>query len=184
MDAVLEPISIPTEFQDKPKRRKLTLDDAKAIARLVARRKLNESEACHVLGIVPAQWQVFKCRHKVSVMFESIISRTKGLTINHAIERLERAGEDQDITLPNGKVITKRGDWRADAARLPLIDPQRFGDRQQPGNQTNVLIGDDMAAKVIALFAQSKQRQIGNITNPREDKLLDAPKTIDPIEQK
>jgi hypothetical protein len=182
--AELETINLPEATEDKPKRRKLSLLDVQSIAKLVARRKLTETEACHILEIVPEQWFGFKCKAKNKAHFDIIISRTRGNVINNAIERLERAGADQDITLPNGKVITKRGDWRADAARLPLIDPERFGDRQQPGNQTNVLIGDDMAARVIALFAQSKQRQIGSITNPREDKLMDAHKTIDNIEQK
>lgn len=160
MDTVLEPISLPESTSDKPKRRKLTGDDISNVAKLVSRRKLNESEACAVLDINYEQWRVFKCRAKHSKAFETIITRTKGFTINHAIERLERAGEDMEITLPNGKVITKRGDWRADAARLPLIDPERFGDRQQPANQTNVLIGDDVAARMIELFKQSKQRAI------------------------
>jgi hypothetical protein len=161
MDAFLEPIPIPTDLPDKPRRRKLTLDDAKAIAKLVARRKLNESEACHVLGILPAQWQVFKCRNKAGAMFESIITRTKGLTINHAMERLEKAGEDQDITLPNGKVITKRGDWRADAARLPLLDPARFG--QQPGQQqASSSVSVDTLAKAlqVALSRQTETSQV------------------------
>ena len=164
MDAVLEPISIPTDLPDKPKRRKLTLQDTKAIATLVSRRKLNESEACHVLGILPAQWQVFKCRHKVSAIFESIIERTRGATINHAIERLEHAGEDEEITLPNGKVITKRGDWRADAARLPLLDPARFGQQQaqQPASTTFVLSVDTMRAieaRLVAQLASAGQTQ-------------------------
>lgn len=164
--------------------RKLTSAILEPIAEMVEKQKLTESEACHQLGIKPQQWFVFKCRQRIKPQFESICARIRGATVLNAMNRIERAGEDMVIDLPNGKQSIRRGDWRADQARLQLIAPERFGDRQQPANQTNVLIGDDTVNKVIALFAKAKQSQIGNITPPHEDKMLDDAKTIDNIEQK
>ena len=68
--------------------------------------------------------------------FESIIARIKGLVINHAMERIENAGQK---------------DWRADHARLALIDSSRFGSQagQQNNTQVNVYAGDSIVKSVL-----------------------------------
>lgn len=146
MSAVLESIELP-EYELKPKRRRLTLFDAQAIARIVARRKCSESEACRLLNIYPKQWGVFKCRKKVSAVFEAIIEGTKGLTINHAMERIETAGIR---------------DWRADHARLALIDPKRFGNQANEDTSKQASIITDNALKVILdkVFTQGSKSVI------------------------
>lgn len=94
------------------RRGKLRPDEIEAIAFLVTRRKLNEREACIQLEINPSHWTVWKSRHKTGAAFEAICARIQGSTINHAIARIESAGER---------------DWRADMARLELLDRARFG---------------------------------------------------------
>jgi hypothetical protein len=162
--------------------RKLTTAILEPIAEMIEKQKLTESEACHQLGIKPQQWFVFKCRQKVKPQFESICARIRGSAVLNAMNRIEKAGEDMVIDLPNGKQTIRRGDWRADHARLQLIAPERFGDRQQAvGNQTNVLIGDDVAARMIELFKQNKQRAIES-SNQSTTKLVGNEQTIESIE--
>lgn len=169
----------------KSRARRITWQDAEAIADLVTD-SLTETEACLNIGISNVrQWFRFKERAKHKPQFDALLTRLRGNKLHGCIKAIRNAGDEREINLPNGKTYTKTGDWRAKAWLAErVLAPERLGDRQQPTNQTNVIMGDDVAARVIALFNQSKQRQVGSITNPREDKLLDAPKTIDNIEQK
>lgn len=97
----------------KFKARKLTKQDAINIARLVATRKLTEIEACLSLDINPKQWSLWKNRHKNLISFDLIIARIKADHLSGLLDKIEKAGDDYEIELPNGKVINKRGDWRA-----------------------------------------------------------------------
>lgn len=97
-----------------PKRRKLTMQDVKAVAELVAKR-LTETEACLQLEINPQQWFQFKNRSKRSEKFESTVSRVKGAKIQACMETLEEAGK---------AVNAKTGipEWRAADRFLERID--------------------------------------------------------------
>jgi hypothetical protein len=158
--------------------RKLTSAILEPIAEMIEKQKLTESEACHQLGIKPQQWFVFKCRQKVKPQFESICARIRGSAVLNAMNRIEKAGEDMVIDLPNGKKTIRRGDWRADHARLQLIAPERFGDRQQPTNQTTInILSADAMSKIEEGF---KQRQI-EASNQSTTKLVSNEKSIDSI---
>ena len=119
------------------RRRKLTEVDIKAIADLITARKLTETEACISLDIKPEQWQVWKCRGKHGSKFESLIARARTENIKILLGRIDSASQDAEIEI-NGKVITKRGDWRA-AAWLAEKTDARFQDAQAPANVTNNL---------------------------------------------
>ena len=161
MDAILEPIDL-TTTESEPKKRRLTLTDVEQIAKLVARRKLNESEACRALGINPHQWVVYKSRKKVSAIFETLITRIKGLTINHAMERIEIAGNK---------------DWRADYARLGLIDPQRFGQRTEHTGEVKHThqLSDDSKRKIEAMLKASLQQPVINCQVVEQKQISDCP---------
>ena len=124
------------------RRRKLTIQDVEAIARLVATRKMSESEAAIMLDIKPHQWVCWKSRHKHAATFETIITRTRANMIDGLVSKIEQAGDDQEIILPNGKVINKRGDWRAPAWLLEKTAPQFRPDNGTPAPpQVTVQIG-------------------------------------------
>ena len=157
-------ISDVEQVKSKPKRaRRLTIHDAEAIARLVATRKLTESEACLTIGIKPHQWIVWRSRKKNTPLFDTIITRTRADSINGLIDRIERAGDDYEITLPNGKVINKRGDWRALAWITEKIEP-RFADAPAQPNPPAIAIQ-------VNLIHEQLKKVIG-VSNP-EPKLIE-----------
>lgn len=117
-----------------PKRaRKLSKQDIQAVADCIATMKLTELEACLHLGIKPKQFNLWKNRHKNLASFEDIIARTRAHDIAGLVNKIRRAGDDQEIELPNGRIANKRGDWRAPAWILERIAPQ-FA--PQPANAT------------------------------------------------
>jgi|ERR1035437_326702 hypothetical protein len=123
-------------------RRRLTIQDVEAIANLVATMKMTESQACLHLAIKPHQWIVWKNRAKRSALFETIIERTRANSIAGLVGKIQRAGDDQEIILPNGKIINKRGDWRAPAWLLEKTAPQFKPDNgQAPAPAITVQIG-------------------------------------------
>ena len=154
--------------QRKGRRRKLTIQDAEAIARLVATRKMTESEAAIMLDIPTQQWQVWKCRGKHSANFESIITRTRANMIDGLVSKIEQAGDDQEITLPNGKIINKRGDWRAPAWLLEKTAPQFAPAQTAPPATVSIQIG---------LVHDQLKRVIG-FSNPSPAALLPAASDI------
>ena len=124
------------------RRRKLTIQDIEAIAACVATMKLTETEACLHLGIKPKQWVSWKSKHRHGVTFDAIITRTRANSIAGLVGKIQRAGDDQEIILPNGKIINKRGDWHAPAWLLEKTAPQFKPDNgQAPAPQVTVQIG-------------------------------------------
>ncbi len=135
------PQTAPQSLPVKPRRAgKLTLTDAAAIADKVAKKRLTESEACYLLGIEPKHWFVWKSRHKHSATFEAICARVRAASIENAVDRIEKAGEDMIIEREGEKPFVRRGDWRADHARLSLIAPERFADKPQNVTTNQVLV--------------------------------------------
>ena len=143
--------------QRKGKRRKLTIQDLEAIADCVATMKLTETEACLHLDIPVQQWQCWKSRAKHSARFESIITRTRANSIAGLVSKIQRAGDDQEITLPNGKVINKRGDWRAPAWLLEKTAPQFAPAQSAPPATVSIQIGlvHDQLKRVIGFANES-----------------------------
>lgn len=149
----------------KPKARRLVLSDINAIARLVATRKMTENDACITLGIKPSQWQVWKSRAKCSELFENIIARVRGNQVDTLISRIEAAGEDYEIQLPNGNVINKRGDWRAPAWLLEKTAPQFAPQQISQVPQVTVQIG---------IIHEQLKRVIGFSNTALETSLLES----------
>ncbi len=134
------------------RRRKLTIQDVQAIAECVATLKLTETEACLHLDIPVKQWQCWKNRAKHSANFESIITRTRASNIAGLVNKIKEAGEDYEIQLPNDKVVTKRGDWRANAFVLERVEPRFQQNTNQPAPASITLqigIIHDQLKKVI-----------------------------------
>ena len=122
-----------------PKRRKLTLQDAEAVASMVIGHKITEVEACLNLDINPDQWRVFKCRNANGTAFATTCTRMRGSEIIHSMQTIKNCGDG---------VGMKQPDWRAHAFRLGVIAPERFGAQagtQAPGPAINSLTDDSMA---------------------------------------
>ena len=98
--------------------------DIQAIADLVSTCKMTEREACITLDFKPMQWASWKSKHKRSAIFDNILERTRGNQTKELVSRINSAGTDKEINLPNGKTITKVGDWRANAFILEKTAPQ------------------------------------------------------------
>lgn len=157
---------------------KLTIVDAEAIAIKVAKKRLTEAEACHQLGIKPDQWYVWKCRGKHSARFENICARVRGAAIENAIDRVEKAGEDLIVDLGDGKTAIKRGDWRADHARLALIAPERFGQREQSQDaRQQVIIGDSALKMILDKVYSQPQVTTQEPVKQLNDSVIDATTT-------
>lgn len=108
------------------KRRKITLQDCWAMAKCAANR-LNDVEACNVIGINPETWRKWKVRVKNQSRFESILARIQGERINAHLENVESQSKD---------------DWRASIAYLEKTMPERFGrDSGQPQVTVNAQSG-------------------------------------------
>ena len=159
-DAVLT-TPIPSSIS-KPKRRKLTLMDAEALAQLVIGDKMTEVEACLNLGIHNGQWRNWKDRHKHSATFETLCARLRGSEIQHSMRTIKACGDG---------IGMKQPDWRAHAFRLQVIAPERFSPQQQAPQQPASSVSDqaiqllcDMARKVYGEISDAtKPKQIGPI---------------------
>ena len=142
IDYLITMISDMNDAISTPKRRrKLTIQDLEAIADCVATMKLTETEACLHLDIPVQQWQCWKSRAKHSVKFESLITRTRANHIAGLVGKIKNAGDDFEITLPNGKTVARRGDWRANAFILEKTAPQFAPVQQSAVPQVTVQIG-------------------------------------------
>ena len=158
----------PTAIANRPKRRKLTLQDAQAVAALVIDEKQTEREACLNLNINPEQWTVWKCRHKQSAMFEALCTRMRGAEIGHSMRQIKNCGDG---------VGMKQPDWRAHAFRLSALAPERFGaqagaGQAQPGANS---MTDECMLKLLAMLrSNEKQAQVIDVqTVPQiEDKTV------------
>ncbi len=111
--------------------RKITLADAEAIAKLVAKRT-TEAGACIVLGIKPTSWFQWKHRHKNQAIFETLVTRIRETKLQACIDTIDEAGDSYEIPTKNGS-YTKPGDWRAKAWLAErVLAPERFQDGQVP----------------------------------------------------
>ena len=127
------------------KRRRITQFDIDEMARLVATRKCTEKEAALMLDIKPHQWDCWKSRNKHSARFESIITRIRGAYLTTLVDRIDKAGDDKEITITdsrgNEKTITRNGDWRAKAWIAEKIDTRFQNQPASAAPQVTVQIG-------------------------------------------
>jgi hypothetical protein len=119
------------------RRRKLTIQDAEAIAKLIVKQKCTETDAAIALQIPVHQWFSWKNKGKRSGNFATLLTRIRETKLSGLIDRIEAAGNDRDMMLPNGKSIIKAGDWRALAW---LADKEARFAPQQVGAPANVTI--------------------------------------------
>ena len=150
------PSSLPSI--QRSKRRKLTLQDAEAIAKLVCESKVTEKEACEILDIVPQQWWIFKQRKNVTPQFERYISRIRGSAIEDAMSRIKACGDG---------IGMKRPDWRAHAFRLQVIAPERFSPQQQAPQQPASSVSDQ-AIQLLCDMARKVYGELGDSTKPKQ----------------
>lgn len=100
------------------RKRRITLEDAKGVAKLVATRRLTETEACMILDINPRQWASWKTVHKNLPAFSDIVTRMRAKKIDNLISDIEQIADgDESIRL--------KPDWRAKQFILQVTD-KRF----------------------------------------------------------
>ena len=159
----------------KPKRRKLTLMDAEALAQLVIGDKMTEVEACLNLGIHNGQWRNWKDRHKHSATFETLCARLRGSEIQHSMRTIKACGDGIGMKPP---------DWRAHAFRLQVIAPERFAtnqgqNQQQPGAAALTAIGGEAGLlKLVAMYAGkaiADQAQVKTLPSVYTGPAIDVP---------
>ena len=127
----------PTKHQP---RRRITFQDAEAIASQVAKR-MTETEAAYNLDIEPRHWFLWKLRKKNKPKFDALITSMRAAQIKAHLENIEDAERGR-----NGH----RPDWRASDRLLSYKSPDRFGPIAQPANsQTMSIIGDDALRQIL-----------------------------------
>jgi len=141
-------------------RRRLKRADIEAVAKLVVKYRMNETEACLECGIAPKTWFNFKQRHKTQEQFEVMINGIRASQLRNCVDSIDDAGTTREYESVNKKgeqvTLTKFGDWRAKAwIAERVLAPERLSDRQ--GSQTNVNVAivpsnvlDSLLAKVYA----------------------------------
>lgn len=144
MDAVTTTVPANT-----PKRRKLTIQDAEAVADLVIGSKCSERESCLILNINYDQWRSWKAKHHRADAFDATCTRMRGSEIQHSMRQIKNCGDG---------VGMKQPDWRAHAFRLGVIARDRFGPQsgqQQSGPGVNTL-SDDSMARLLSMLKASQ----------------------------
>lgn len=124
------------EIQAKHKqRRKITTEDAEAIARLIITRRLTETEACLSLGIVPKTWFDWKSRGKHEADNLECLARVRAAWIESKCASIDEMGRPE---------AGKKRDWRAHAWLLERFHPDRFAaqppQQQQQGGLSPTVI--------------------------------------------
>ena len=134
-----------------PSLRRVTADIVELMVDLIERFKLTEGEACQRVGLKEGTWYSWKNRNRNTEKYARLCSRVRGAAIVKCLERIEKAGEDLVIEGPDGKPIVRRGDWRADHARLQLIAPERFSDKAgtTTNTQVNIVMSDSRAQEIM-----------------------------------
>lgn len=147
------------ETQDKKpivRRKKscrITIETVEEIADLVANSRLNETEACKVVGINPLVWHNWKHRNKSSEKYDDCLTRLRAKFIAGRVATIKAA---------------ETKDWRAADRLLQIVAPERFSPKheQQPINVAVVADSTLLAALDKAYGSKSlPDKQIGQITD-------------------
>ncbi len=156
--------------------RRITLNDAEAIAKLVAKR-ITEQGACLMLGIKPQTWFQWKTRHKNSSIFEQLVIRIRETKLNACIEAIDECGDSHEITTNKGTTFTKPGDWRAKAWLAErVLAPDRFQDGQAQAQAALVSPALTMAlSKVYACLLEPQKRVEDEKREKAREIVIDCP---------
>ena len=134
---------LPVKIKKQPK---IVLSDLKEIARLVATRKLTETEACHVLDIKPENYFVFKSRNGRSEIFAKYLEKIKSNKINSLLNQIEDISDGDES-------IKQKPDWRAKQWLL-TITSDRFAKVSEPTQTTNNLTVNLMSDALKRVFVE------------------------------
>ena len=142
----------------KGKVRKLTTIDLNEVARLVATRKMTETDACIMLDIKPSRWFDFKSRNRHSTEFSDAIIRMRENKICGMVDLIEDSA--------NGIGIKQR-DWRAGAWIAERLAPERFAqvksDAPAVTNNLNVVVMSDTLKRI---YSNELEKPIHQLSEP------------------
>jgi hypothetical protein len=141
-----------TQLPTRPTRRgrRLTLDDARDVAALCAKRA-SEAEACALLGIPVSTWHHWKAKMRNSEQFREILDAIKGGKIKSHLENIESFSAK---------------DWRASECYLEKTIPDRFSNKAAtveittPSALVMQVGGEDALRKIVAMYADKARAQI------------------------
>ena len=146
-----------TPPQTPPKRRKITKDDVEDLAKLMAKR-IDESGACHMLGIKPMTWFKWKSKEANKAKFAEILSRVREAKLNACLEAIDEAG---DGNAEKGQ----RPDWRAKAWLAErVLAPERY--------QQKVAEADKPAPVLVAISSEVAANVFGRLLGGSDQKAL------------
>lgn len=143
-------------------RKKITVADVKAVADLVANKRLTIRESCLILNIREKSWQMFMSRYGRKELFEKYLDEMRGHRINNILTDIEK--------ITNGDAAKNiKPDWRGKAFLLSVSAPDRFGKTDSPATVTTnnvnlTLIGD--ALKRVFEVESNQPKLVSDKTEP------------------
>jgi len=148
------------------RRAPISVQDVRAIAKLVARR-LTESEACEVAGILPETWTKWKNRHGHDARFVRILTRVRATYIKGNFEQMEKAAGGK------GGI---RHDWRAADRLNAIVAPDRYATPQPPPPASPAPALPTLNVWIGAAYAQCQaDAQAGAVVDVEAKEIADAP---------
>jgi hypothetical protein len=137
-------------------RHRITIQDAKAIGKMVAR-GLTETEAVLKYDCFTVkQWFNWKSRGKRMEKYAEVLTRIKADRIDANLEEIERAATGADGV---------RHDWRAADRLNAIIAPERFAQNREQtvhNHQTAIIAAvgsEEQLAKLVAMYAGQATEQ-------------------------
>lgn len=106
----------------RKQRRKITAADVEAIAELIVKRRLTETEACIHLGLNPRTWFCWKSDPRHGQNNSEALARVRAAWVESRCKSIEEVGDGANGT---------RRDWRAQAWMLERTLPERFGQQSE-----------------------------------------------------
>lgn len=128
--------------------RKIDEQTLEEMAKLMSKR-ITETGACLMLGLVPENWFNWKCKHKDK--FNDVFTRIREAKLNACIDAIDEAGDGN----PEKGV---RADWRAKAFLVQqVIAPERFAKQADTGQTPAVSITCTLAPELVRAVFQDCQ---------------------------
>jgi hypothetical protein len=150
----------------RKQRQKISTGDVNAIATLIVRRRLTETEACIHLGIHPPSWFNWKAKEQNQVKNSECLARVRAAWVESRCKSIEEVGDGAPGT---------RRDWRAQSWLLERTLPERFGTQPPPPpiqpampSTVNVWISAAYAAQAAggAVVDTTEAKQIADAPQP------------------
>lgn len=135
--------------------RKIVESDVNELAKLVAQRKLTETEACQILDIKPDRWFRWKQRNKNKERFDILYSRMRAIKISNCLQKIDECGDGIGLKQP---------DWRAKAWLAERLAPDRFSQIQTPAPATTNNVSITIAESIRRAYSADTgtlMKQIG-----------------------